>query len=151
MLRFHLYWTSKTPEGREAWRCQCNARDCIAAPTEDWRGGGAGHWPKVLIYYIRIHVLYIQTMSSVYYCETNIIEDNLFPACWQLLESDHKKECLTANLFILWGLKCLVTIRQIDFTIMEWVLHFILDFVNACRFSKNISGYIWYPVTLQIW
>lgn len=54
-------------------------------------------------------------MSSVYYCETNIIEDNLFPACWQLLESDHKKECLTANLFILWGLKCLVTIRQIEF------------------------------------
>lgn len=30
---------------------------------------------------------------------------------------------------------------KMNFTIMERVLHFILDFVNACRFSKNISGY----------
>lgn len=31
---------------------------------------------------------------------------------------------------------------KMNFIIMEWVLYFILDFVNVCRFFKNIFGYI---------
>lgn len=31
---------------------------------------------------------------------------------------------------------------KMNFIIMERVLYFILDFVNVCRFFKNIFGYI---------
>lgn len=58
-----------------------------------------------------------------------------------LLESDHKKEMSNCQLFYFMRAYVWLLYDKMNLTIMERVLHFILDFVNACRFSKNISGY----------